>query len=58
MGWKNKRIRPYGLNKMIDNNKIYKYIDKDLINGYCFISGKKLNQILEDSYKQVKKLKK
>ena len=43
---------------MIDNNKIYKYIDKDLINGYCFISGKKLNQILDNSYKEVKKLKK
>mgnify|MGYP001225807352 FL=1 len=43
---------------MIDDNKIYKYIDKDLINGYCLISGKKLNQILDNSYKEVKKLKK
>ena len=30
----------------------YKYIDKDLINGFVVLTGKELNEILEESYKE------
>ena len=30
----------------------YKYIDKDLINGFVVLTGKELNEILEKSYKE------
>ena len=29
----------------------YKFIDKDLINGFVVLTGKELNEILEKSYK-------
>ena len=30
----------------------YKFIDKDLINGFVVLTGKELNEILEKSYKK------
>ena len=40
-------------NKMKLNPKQkYKYIDKDLINGFVVLTGKELNEILEESYKK------
>tara|TARA_B100000609_G_C16775384_1_gene213938 strand:- start:45 stop:191 length:147 start_codon:yes stop_codon:yes gene_type:complete len=30
----------------------YKFIDKDLINGFVVSTGKELNEILEKSYKE------
>tara|TARA_R100001509_G_scaffold35161_1_gene18584 strand:+ start:95 stop:235 length:141 start_codon:yes stop_codon:yes gene_type:complete len=36
----------------INFNKKYKFIDKDLINGFVFLTGKELNEILEKSYKE------
>ena len=30
----------------------YKYIDKDLINGFVVLTGKELYEILEKSYKK------
>ena len=33
-------------------NKKYKFIDKDLINGFVVLAGKELNAILEKSYKE------
>ena len=30
----------------------YKFIDKDLINGFVVLTGKELNAILEKSYKE------
>ena len=30
----------------------YKFIDKDLINGFVVLTGKELNEILEESYKK------
>lgn len=37
----------------INPNKKYKIIDKDLINGSFVLTGKELNAILEQSYKEV-----
>ena len=37
----------------IKPNKKYKIIDKDLINGSFVLTGKELNAILEQSYKEV-----
>ena len=37
----------------INPNKKYKIIDKDLINGSFVLTGKELNEILEQSYKEV-----
>jgi len=36
----------------INPNKKYKFIDKDLINGFVVLTGKELNAILEESYKK------
>jgi len=36
----------------INSNKKYKFIDKDLINGFVVLTGKELNAILEKSYKE------
>ena len=30
----------------------YKFIDKDLVNGFVVLTGKELNAILEKSYKE------
>jgi len=30
----------------------YKFIDKDLINGFVVLTGKEFNEILEESYKK------
>ena len=37
----------------INPNKKYKIINKDLINGSFVLTGKELNEILEQSYKKV-----
>ena len=40
-------------NKMKLNPKQkYKFIDKDFINGFVVLTGKELNEILEESYKK------
>ena len=36
----------------LNPNKKYKFIDKDLINGFVVLTGKELNAILEKSYKE------
>ena len=36
----------------INPNKKYKFVDKDLINGFVVLTGKELNSILEKSYKE------
>ena len=36
----------------INPNKKYKFIDKDLVNGFVVLTGKELNSILEKSYKE------
>jgi len=36
----------------INPNKKYKLIDEDLINGFVVVTGKELNEILEESYKK------
>ena len=36
----------------IKSNKKYKFIDKDLVNGFVVLTGKELNAILEKSYKE------
>ena len=36
----------------INPNKKYKFVDKDLINGFVVLTGKELNTILEKSYKE------
>ena len=36
----------------INPNKKYKFIDKDLVNGFVVLTGKELNLILEKSYKE------
>ena len=30
----------------------YRFIDKDFINGFVVLTGKELNEILEESYKK------
>ena len=37
----------------INPNKKYKFIDKDLVNGFVVLTGKEINEILEQSYKEV-----
>ena len=37
---------------IINANKKYKFVDKDLINGFVVLTGKELNTILEKSYKE------
>jgi hypothetical protein len=36
----------------INPNKKYKFIDKDLVNGFVVLTGKEFNEILEKSYKE------
>jgi len=36
----------------LESNKKYKFIDKDLVNGFVVLTGKELNAILEKSYKE------
>tara|TARA_B100000131_G_scaffold271608_1_gene272070 strand:- start:1342 stop:1482 length:141 start_codon:yes stop_codon:yes gene_type:complete len=36
----------------INLNKKYKFVDKDLINGFVVVTGQELNEILEKSYKE------
>mgnify|MGYP003134308779 CR=1 FL=1 len=36
----------------INPNKKYKFVDKDLVNGFVVLTGKELNAILEKSYKE------
>ena len=36
----------------LNSKQKYKYIDKDLINGFIVLTGKELNEILEESYKK------
>ena len=42
----------------INPNQKYKIVDKDLINGSFVLTGKELNAILEESYKEVMQSKK
>ena len=37
----------------INPNKKYKFVDKDLLNGFVVLTGKELNAILDQSYKEV-----
>ena len=39
-------------------DKKYKFVDKDLINGFIVLTGKELNAILEKSYKEYMENKK
>ena len=36
----------------LESNKKYKFVDKDLVNGFVVLTGKELNAILEKSYKE------
>ena len=36
----------------LNPKKKFKYFDKDLINGFVVLTGKELNEILEESYKK------
>ncbi len=36
----------------LESDKKYKFIDKDLVNGFVVLTGKELNEILEKSYKE------
>ena len=36
----------------INPDKKYKFVDKDLVNGFVVLTGKELNAILEKSYKE------
>ena len=36
----------------LESDKKYKFIDKDLVNGFVVLTGKELNAILEKSYKE------
>ena len=42
----------------INPNKKYKFVDKDLVNGFVVLTGKELNAILEKSYKEYMENKK
>ena len=37
----------------INPNKKYKFVDKDLINGFVVVTGQELNTVLEESYKEL-----
>ena len=37
---------------IINPNKKYKFVDKDLVNGFVVLTGKELNAILEKAYKE------
>ena len=36
----------------LESDKKYKFIDKDLVNGFVVLTGKEINDILEKSYKE------
>jgi len=36
----------------LESDKKYKFIDKDLVNGFVVLTGKEINEILEKSYKE------
>ena len=36
----------------INPKQKYKFVDKDLVNGFVVLTGKELNAILEKSYKE------
>jgi len=36
----------------INPNKKYKFVDKDLVNGFVVLTGKEFNEILGKSYKE------
>tara|TARA_R110002012_G_scaffold112147_1_gene257594 strand:- start:285 stop:419 length:135 start_codon:yes stop_codon:yes gene_type:complete len=42
----------------LEPNKKYKVIDDDLINGSQVITGKQLNKLIEEAYKDVMRSKK
>lgn len=42
----------------IKPNKKYKIVDKDLVNGFVVVTGKELNAVLEQSYKELMESKK
>ena len=42
----------------INPNQKYKIVSEDLINGSFVVTGKELNAILEESYKEVMETKK
>ena len=42
----------------INPNQKYKIVDKDLINGSYVVTGKELNAILKESYKELMETKK
>ena len=39
-------------------NKKYKFIDDGLVNGYIVVTGKQLEQYIDQAYKEVKSVKK
>ena len=39
-------------------NKKYKFIDDGLVNGYIVVTGKQLEQYIDQAYKELKSLKK
>ena len=39
-------------------NKKYKFIDDGLVNGYIVVTGKQLEQYINQAYKELKSLKK
>ena len=42
----------------IKPNKKYKIVDKDLVNGFVVVTGKELNAVLKESYKELMESKK
>ena len=42
----------------LEQNKKYKIIDDDLINGFIVVTGKQLTKVLEESYKELMESKK
>ena len=42
----------------LEPNKKYRFIDDDLINGSCVLTGKQLNKLIEEAYKDVMESKK
>ena len=42
----------------LEPNKKYRFIDDDLINGSRVLTGKQLNKLIEEAYKDVMESKK
>ena len=42
----------------LEPNKKYRFIDDDLINGSYVLTGKQLNKLIEEAYKDVMESKK